>query len=99
VILPPHARQESESPRVLLGCGANISETAMTVEIIKRTPWFAECQMCGERWKVATLPMDLKDAGLLKHLRCPNCGERKKLFMCYSSGPKAVKKARKGKPQ
>lgn len=60
---------------------------------------FVECKACGERWKVATIPMD---AGLLgkalKRAACPNCaGDPKQLFMCPTEGEGAVTEARNGK--
>ena len=38
-----------------------------------RRPWYAQCRDCGERWKAATLPMEMDDAETFK-LRCPRCG-------------------------
>ncbi len=45
---------------------------------------YARCGKCNERWKVATIPMEL--GAFAKQVRgmcgCPNCGERKKVFLC-----------------
>lgn len=60
---------------------------------------FVECRVCGERWKVASLPVTLDTAWLkaMKHTRCPNCGERKEIHVCPTNGEGAVTEARNGK--
>jgi DNA-directed RNA polymerase subunit M/transcription elongation factor TFIIS len=52
---------------------------------------FVECESCGERWKVATLPMDARKFCNALKTQCPGCGERKRLYMSK------VAKSRKGK--
>jgi len=59
-------------------------------------PWFCECIKCGERWKAATLPMGVAALKAFKP-KCPNCGERKRLFMCVTEGPTAITEPRDGK--
>lgn len=49
----------------------------------ERKPIFVKCKKCGERWKVATIPMEL--GAFVRQTRglagCPNCGERKEVYM------------------
>jgi len=44
---------------------------------------YARCGKCGEIWKIATIPMVV--SAFVKqcrgHIGCPNCGERKEVFM------------------
>lgn len=65
----------------------------------ERQPIFVECRPCGERWKVATLPMSaLAFAKAFTDVVCPNCGESKELYPCPTDGPDAVTGPRDGKP-
>lgn len=65
------------------------------------TPVFVECQRCGERWKIATLPEEIsKIARAAKHVFCPNCGAKSdRIGMCPTEGPNAVTESRNGKAQ
>jgi hypothetical protein len=59
---------------------------------------FAECFDCGERWKVATIPMEVPKLVKLLKTRCPNCGQGpKKIGLCPTEGKEAVTEARNGK--
>ncbi len=62
-----------------------------------RKPLFAECGECGERWKIATLPINISVTSLPRNPQCPNCAERKRLYWLHTSGPHAVTEARSGK--
>ena len=63
----------------------------------EQTPLFAECKLCGERWKFATLPVPLKKLGKMR-CWCPNChGGEKDVVVCMTHGPNAVKEPRAGK--
>lgn len=63
----------------------------------QRRPIFAECQPCGERWKVATTSMPIVAlARAFKVATCPNCGERRKVVLCATDGSDAVTAARDG---
>lgn len=59
---------------------------------------FVECRKCGERWKVATLPMDVLEFTKVAKRRgqCPNCGEKREVSPCPTDGPNAVREARNG---
>lgn len=64
----------------------------------EQKPWFCECCSCGERWKLATLPMNVDQMKKFDgKVGCPNCGESGKLKMCPTSGERAVTKPRTGK--
>jgi hypothetical protein len=69
-----------------------IGNTMMT----ERVPIFVECRRCGERWKIATTPCSVDALAKIKH-RCPNCEERKDIFLCKTHGDDAVRQARDGK--
>ena len=60
-----------------------------------RTPWFAECGKCGERWKFATLPLEF--GCFVFRVSCPNCNERKKVYSCCTAGSNAVTEPRLGR--
>lgn len=64
----------------------------------QRKPMFVECRKCGERWKVATLPMgcDEFSKAIKRRADCPNCGEKKEVFCCKTDGQEAVTESRNG---
>lgn len=64
-----------------------------------RRPLFAECTGCGERWKLATIPLDIKDlVKATNGVRCPNCCAGGAIIsLCATHGPKAVNEARNGR--
>lgn len=64
----------------------------------ERQPLFVECRKCGERWKMATLPVSCDILVKLKAY-CPNCYEKKDIGVCHTDGPDKVTEARDGKPQ
>lgn len=63
-------------------------------------PLFIECIVCGERWKVATIPVPLgRLSKVLRSCMCPTCGETKRIVMCPTDGVDAVTEPRAGMPQ
>jgi hypothetical protein len=61
---------------------------------MKNGPVFVECMKCGERWKVARIPLALSTlCELTKRVMCPNCFEKSKISMCPTHGARAVKRA------
>jgi carbon storage regulator len=71
--------------------------TARPIGGRERKPLFAECKTCGERWKVATTPIDIREfSASMRRATCPNCGEKKQLFVCKTDGPDAVTESRSG---
>lgn len=65
---------------------------------MKRKPIFAECRKCGERWKIATLPVAIDQLVKAARQTCPNCAEKKAVVLCKTDGPEKVTEARNGKP-
>jgi DNA-directed RNA polymerase subunit M/transcription elongation factor TFIIS len=63
-----------------------------------RKAMFVECRKCGERWKVATIPMECSafSRAIKRRGDCPNCGEKKEVFCCKTDGPEAVYESRNG---
>lgn len=62
-------------------------------------PFFAECMECGERFKVATLPIQVSTLATLTKMFCPNCGTgASRLGLCATDGPNAVTAPRDGAP-
>lgn len=59
-----------------------------------RKPLFVECGKCGERWKIATLPLEVSQ--IPRTTQCPNCAESKRVFILHTDGPDAVTEARSG---
>lgn len=62
-----------------------------------RKPLFVECTPCGARWKIGELPRMLSLMARLGSQTCPNCGERKRIVVCYTDGPNAVSEPREGR--
>lgn len=63
-----------------------------------RKPMFVECLVCGERWKLVTVPIEARTfARALKSAMCPHCAERKRLAVCPTDGPDAVTAPRAGR--
>jgi DNA-directed RNA polymerase subunit M/transcription elongation factor TFIIS len=48
---------------------------------VERQPVFVRCGKCNERWKIATLPMSCKDFARAARSICPNCAEKKEIYM------------------
>lgn len=64
-----------------------------------RKPIFAECHVCGERWKLCITPIAITEfVSAAQQPRCANCGERDKIFLCPTDGPEKVTEPRNGKP-
>ncbi len=63
------------------------------------THLYLECGRCGHRWAVCELPeRRLERLGKeLERAECPNCAERRKLFLCPTDGPGAVIDPRQGR--
>lgn len=70
----------------------------MSTDTENRKAMFVECSKCGERWKVATLPIGTDEfaKALKRKGDCPNCSEKKEVFCCKTEGPEAVTEARNG---
>ncbi len=59
---------------------------------------YLECGRCGHRWAAFALPMGLERLGEeAERALCPNCAERRKLFLCPTDGPGAVIDPRRGR--
>ncbi len=41
----------------------------------ERKPLFVECKACGERWKIATLPIGMREVVKATKTACPNCAK------------------------
>lgn len=60
--------------------------------------FFIECRKCNERWKFSRKPLVIDDEMTRKveAACCPNCGERKELFLCVTDGPNAATQCQDG---
>ncbi len=62
-----------------------------------RRPLFARCAKCEEIWKIAMLPAAIKDLANITNC-CPNCFDKKEIFVCTTEGPGTVTEPREGMP-
>ena len=57
---------------------------------------YVECGKCHARWAACSVPIEAgKFVEALRGIACPHCkAASKDIFMCDTTGPRAVKRAR-----